>query len=128
MGQYFKLVNLDKKEFIDPFTLDSLSKFFEITSNGRITGLLIYLLRKSDNTGGGDVKNLGELKFCGRWAGDRILLIGDYDSSGLYDKVTTENGWKDIGSEALKEFVSIKHSETHIPDAIIIAKGKNENK
>ena len=56
------------------------------------------------STGGGDIEvEPSELKYCGRWAGDRIVVIGDYDSSGLYDEVK-KKGWKDISVGVAKEF------------------------
>ncbi len=55
---------------------------------------MILLLRKSDEGGGGDFfgyhKGYGEGSpvpadaIAGRWAGDRIVMIGDYDSSKLW--------------------------------------------
>lgn len=42
------------------------------------------MIRKSDETGGGDIQDPLTAKFAGRWAGDQICLIGDYDSSHLY--------------------------------------------
>ncbi|MFH8107841.1 MAG: hypothetical protein QXJ25_02345 [Candidatus Aenigmatarchaeota archaeon] len=101
MGQYFILVNLNKKEYIDPFYIGSGAKFLEVCWNN-VGKLLVYLLRKSDEVGGGDVEEPEKLQYCGRWAGDRIVLIGDYDKSKLYQKV--KKNYKDIGIEAAKEY------------------------
>lgn len=102
MGQYFKLINLDKKEQVIPWSIKCVAKFYEWVY-GEHLKLLAYLLRKSDELGGGDIitDNLKELKYCGRWAGDRVLLIGDYDSSKLWSK--TEN-YVDISKELKEEY------------------------
>jgi len=101
MGQYFKIVCLDKKEYIHPHSLDQGAKLWEICANN-LGALLIFLLRKSNETGGGDIKK--EYEYAGRWAGCKVLVIGDYDESGLYEKAEEENGWKDISKEVAEEF------------------------
>ncbi|MGC3971585.1 MAG: hypothetical protein QM775_30855 [Pirellulales bacterium] len=96
MGQYFKLVNLDKKELVCPWCLDGGAKLWEWAANTQ-SSVLALLLRKSDEGGGGDYygykKGCGEggsiecqlSPIVGRWAGDRIALVGDYDSSKLWN-------------------------------------------
>lgn len=110
MGQYFKIANLDKKEFICAWDIECGAKFKEILFNN-IARIVPYLLRKSDDSGGGDIHNFDELQYCGRWACDRIVIIGDYDSSNLYDEITEEKGWKSIGKEATDEYNSIADFE-----------------
>ncbi len=83
MGQYFVFVNEDKKEFIHPHKLASGLKFWEILASPVATRALVFLLRKSNEGGGGDISV--KTKYCGHWAGDRISLVGDYDESDLYD-------------------------------------------
>ncbi len=97
MGQYFIIVNLDKKEYIHPHKLNTGAKLWEIAVNP-IAGVFPFLLRKSSETGGGDIEK--NYKNAGRWAGDRIVVVGDYDNSGLYDKAEEE--FKEI-SEEIKE-------------------------
>ena len=42
-------------------------------------------MRKSDQTGGGDIADPETEEWAGRWAGDAgVALVGDYDSSRLY--------------------------------------------
>lgn len=110
MGQYFKIANLDKKEFVRTWDIDSGAKFLEILYNN-IARLVPYLLRKSDEGGGGDIDNFEELEYCGRWACDRIVIIGDYDSSNLYEEIEESNGWTNISKETVKEFNSIMEFE-----------------
>jgi len=100
MGQYFMAVNLDKKEYVCPWCLGGVAKFWEWCVNPQ-AGIFPYLLRKSNESGGGDI-DPDRVKYAGRWAGDRVVLIGDYDSSGLYEKVRTE--YKNISAETASEF------------------------
>ena len=106
MGQYFLIVNLDKKEYIHPHELGSGLKLWEICANN-ICRVLPFLLRKSNETGGGDIHK--DYKNAGRWAGDRIVVIGDYDKSGLYDKAKEE--FKEISNEIRDEFNDFIGSE-----------------
>jgi len=99
IGQYFLAVNLDKKEYIHPHDLNNGAKLYEIAWNtGGIATALIYLLRKSNETGGGDY--IGDDSIVGSWAGDRIVLVGDYDESGLYS--LAKEKYRNISREILK--------------------------
>jgi len=73
MGQYFKCINLDQKEFLEP---EGGFKLWEWTANLDESGLIIALVMD-------------------RWAGDRLVLLGDYDESkkfkGLYEKMKNDN-------------------------------------
>ena len=99
MGQYFIIANMDRKEFIHPHSLNTGAKLWEICANN-VGRLLLFLLRKSNEGGGGDICK--EYDNAGRWAGDRIAVIGDYDESGIYDEA--KGKWQDISKEANKEF------------------------
>jgi len=104
MGQYFLIANLDRKEYIDPHSLGYGAKLWEICASN-LPGLLVYLLRKSNELGGGDVRDEpSELGFCGRWAGNKIVVIGDYDESGLFRKIRNDPSWKDISADAADEY------------------------
>jgi hypothetical protein len=76
MGEYFRIVNLDKKEYIDPHECEGGVKFWEVVVNPKMPQLLAYILNNYD----------------GIWAGDRITIIGDYDQgfSGV-DNATIYN-------------------------------------
>ena len=85
MGQYFVLVNETKQEFVCPFCSGGTSKFWEWLAQPQ-SRLLMFLMRKSDQTGGGDIADAETEQWAGRWAGDAgVALVGDYDSSGLYE-------------------------------------------
>jgi len=141
MGQYFKAINLDKREVVCPWCLGGVAKLWEWAANpwGAIFTLL---LRKSDGSGGGDyygyrtlTASLGRMTpdgvitadgnnpttisrtiqsiaamegrpvteeadtIVGRWAGDRVMLIGDYDSSKLWNKA---KGFRNISERVVE--------------------------
>jgi len=62
--------------------------------------ILPFLLRKSSEGGGGDIDKPYET--AGRWAGDRIVLIGDYDESDLYDEAFEK--FRNITGQLVKDF------------------------
>lgn len=111
MGQYHMVVNLDKREYISPHKLGCGLKLWEQLANGDIGGTggaLLVLLACSNGRGGGDFDtgenwNGPEREFprdnthggpmpeeypaiaartIGRWAGDRIAVVGDYAEDG----------------------------------------------
>ena len=88
MGQYWKLVNLDKREYVHPHELGSGLKLWEQLANHPGTGaaLIILCAAMPEARGGGDFHmETGDPEYdeiakrtIGRWAGDRIALVGDY--------------------------------------------------
>lgn len=84
MGQYHRLVNLDRKEFIDCHALGDGLKLSEQVSSGAggvASALLVLLAASNGRGGGGDLveDNAGEKdRVVGRWAGQRIAMVGDY--------------------------------------------------
>lgn len=106
MGQYWIVVNLDKREFVHPHPLGSGLKLWEQAANHPGTGeaLVILCAAMPEPRGGGDFDleenwHGPERTFpkhnvipgpmpddyqaiahdtIGRWAGDRIALVGDY--------------------------------------------------
>ena len=82
MGQYHYIVNLDKKEFINPDELAVGRKAWEqLVSVPSTPQALFLLLLHPIYRGGGDLKPEnypnGE-EVIGRWRGERIAVIGDY--------------------------------------------------
>lgn len=95
MGQYWKVCNLDKREYIDPHKLGSGLKLWEIIANhpGPATALVILCAAMPERRGGGDFSMDNDVakRTVGRWAGDRIALIGDYaEKNDLKDFDVTE--------------------------------------
>ena len=76
MGQYHKLYNLDKKESVHPRKISNGLKLMEQVGWPRSTSVALFLLvANSNGRGGGDA---APHAMIGRWAGDRILVQGDY--------------------------------------------------
>jgi hypothetical protein len=99
MGQYYKIVNLDKGQYLKPHNFGQGAKLLEFGSSGSgiMLGLAV-LLADGNGRGGGDL-NDDKLKprlkkLVGSWAGDRIVVTGDYADAGRFevkDKPTEEN-------------------------------------
>lgn len=119
MGQYHYVCNMDKKEFLHPHTMGDGLKLMEFgpSAHGTMLGLAL-LLACSNGRGGGDFRiwndpyddgrkveglvpednDLAEA-VIGRWAGDRIAIIGDYsetdDFPGYLSADPGMNPWHD---------------------------------
>ena len=76
MGQYWKPVNLTKREFINPHKLGTGIKLLELASSPDLAAALVILLAAMPvRRGGGDFQSN---PFIGRWAGDKVVFVGDY--------------------------------------------------
>ena len=69
MGQYFITVNLDKKQYLDPHKFGSGLKLGEFSSAKQGLPSALCLLLATDSS---------ESPWLGSWAGDRIVVAGDY--------------------------------------------------
>lgn len=140
MGQYWYVVNLDKKEFVYPHKLGTGLKLWEQIANSPGTGaaLIILCAAMPEARGGGDF-DLDEnwhgperifprdgsqpgpmpidypavaKRTIGRWAGNRIALVGDYAkdtdlarehaASSIYGKCgNSDDGeqWTDVSDD-----------------------------
>ena len=79
-----------------------------------------YLLIKSDEGGGGDLK---ENPFVGYWAGDEIIIVGDYDGSNLYGEAS--DTYTDISSSVIAALLGERDGEFIFdPEIIKTLKGK----
>jgi hypothetical protein len=90
MGQYYCIVNLDKKEFLHPHKFGDGLKLLEFgcSGDGTMTGLAI-LLASGNGRGGGDLDSSNPI--VGSWAGDRIVVAGDYGTEGLFVDADNSN-------------------------------------
>lgn len=77
MGQYYYVVNVDKKQYLHPHDFGDGLKLMEfgLSGMGTLSGLAI-LLADGNGRGGGDLHS--ENPIIGSWAGDRIVIAGDY--------------------------------------------------
>ncbi|CAG0999235.1 hypothetical protein PLCT2_02964 [Planctomycetaceae bacterium] len=91
MGQYYFIVNIDKKEFLHPHKLGDGLKLMEFAGQGDGTMLALgLLLADGCGRGGGDFHarkcSNPDLALIGRWKGDRIVVAGDYADPGFTPK------------------------------------------
>jgi hypothetical protein len=124
MGQYYKAVNLDKKEFVKPHDCGEGAKLMEFGLSGMgLMSCLAILLADGNNRGGGDLRSDNPL--IGSWAGDRVVITGDYADDGkfvpegtvitdhdgdehdaehinLYTLANEEHGFKNISADAMR--------------------------
>jgi len=107
MGQYYKVVNITKKEVLNPHMFGNGAKLTEFTSAGLSTmqGLGI-LLSDGNGRGGGDLDS--ENPIVGSWAGDQIVIAGDYADKGKFVKDETVNlyteseSYKDVSFDVIE--------------------------
>ena len=90
MGQYYKIVNIKKKQYISPYIFGDGSKLmeFSMSANGVLAGLSI-LLADGNGRGGGDLNSSNPI--VGSWAGDNIVVAGDYADDGKFVKEVDKN-------------------------------------
>jgi len=90
MGQYYKIVNIKKKQYISPYIFGDGSKLmeFSMSANGVLAGLSI-LLADGNGRGGGDLHSENDI--VGSWAGDNIVVAGDYADEGKFVKDVNRN-------------------------------------
>ena len=95
MGQYWHVVNLDKKEVLHPHDLDQGLKFLEFAPGGAVMFALATLVAapESMGAGGGDAERN---EWTGRWAGDRIVIVGDYTNKGPFKDIYSSDEYTRI--------------------------------
>ena len=114
MGQYYKIVNIKKKQYITPHTFGDGSKLmeFSMSANGVLAGLAI-LLADGNGRGGGDLHSENDM--VGSWAGDNIVIAGDYADDGKFVKDADKNLYHIASIEG--EDISIKVLGTLFDDS-----------
>lgn len=105
MGQYYKIVNIKKKQYISPHTFGDGSKLmeFSMSANGILSGLAILLV-DGNGRGGGDLGSKNDI--VGSWSGDNIVVAGDYADAGKFVKEPDQTLYEVAGSEG--EDISVK--------------------
>ena len=110
MGQYHEVYNLDKKERIHPHEIDNGLKLYEQVGHiGSTSTALFALLANSNGRGGGDFP---AHDLIGHWAGDRILVQGDYAEQG------------DKGYVPFDELEAFKNISAQVADMLKTIEGK----
>ena len=105
MGQYHKLINLTKKEYVNPYDIGLGAKHLEGIGFEGSMGDVMYLLsiaQGNESRGGGDASGHN---YIGRWRGDQIAVVGDYYTDKDDDErfndlyfVDDKKDWKNISA------------------------------
>lgn len=129
MGQYHVTCNFEKREFIHPHDLGmGLKQLEQIGFDGSTGDVIFMLLSCSNERGGGDFTNVDGL--LGRWAGDRVAVVGDYAEDSdlppflhagrVYDDCYAWDDWHKAGQPAdLRTYVMSKY-EDYAKDATVM--------
>jgi len=108
MGQYHKIINIDKKEYVSGWDLGMFAKHYEqVGFEGSMSDVLYILLiaQGNERRGGGDIDGHD---IIGSWVGDRVAVVGDYFDEekdnplfkNLYAEVSKRgSGYKNIGKQ-----------------------------
>lgn len=99
MSQYFMVINHSIREYIHPHDIGENASFIGLIHGDTVT-ILAYLLRKSREMGFGDI--IKDMEYNGRWAGDRIEILGDYHDQDLF--LDIQNDYHNITREAYAEY------------------------
>jgi len=108
MGQYFLAVNTTKKEFLHPHKFGSGMKFQEFTNDSMslLAGMAHLLAQSSDGVAWDNPD------ITGRWIGDNVLIVGDYDESKLFD--IAYDCYTDISDEVISHICLDPYVRTHL--------------
>lgn len=112
MGQYYYVVNLDKKEYLHPHKFDEGMKLMEFGCNRQGTLMaLAVLLADGNGRGGGDLGSNSPV--VGSWAGDRIVISGDYADPQKFVELNDEELAK-ISSDRMNGEIENKPSTMNL--------------
>ena len=75
MGQYFRIVNLDKREWFDPDAFDETEKHPQLCPKTMEALAVLLMTAHSGFTMVGGATRPSRPD--GRWCGDRIVIVGD---------------------------------------------------
>jgi hypothetical protein len=104
MGQYHKVYNIDKKVMVDAHGINNGLKLLEQVGFDKSTSTaLFFLLANSNGRGGGDVE---EHYLVGSWAGDRVVIQGDYAEPNDEAYIDDTESYRDI-SPFVKEMLDV---------------------
>ena len=92
MGQYYKIVNVDKKQSISPcYGFKAMETFH---NDGEFYGQAMLILFHDTSCieqGGGDIRfstlklTKAQTELIGSWVGDKVIFVGDYTDTEYYN-------------------------------------------
>ena len=113
MGQYHKVVNIDAKEFVNPYEVGLLGKHHEqIGFTGSMSDIIYLLLIAQGDMprGSGDASTPRRDSIIGRWCGDRVVVVGDYYTDPEDDPL-----YKDLYNvDEDKEYTNVSEEVRHM--------------
>lgn len=111
MGQYFIVANLDKKQYLHPHRFGDGLKFreFAYSARGTMTALA-YLLDHGYYADGESV--------LGSWAGDRIVIVGDYDEIANPSYQEIIRTFEEISEKVRKDVNASSDSSDHLTGSL----------
>lgn len=96
MGQYHILYNTSKRELVHAHQINNRLKLMEQCGWDKSTSTALWLLvANSNGRGGGDAR---EHPMVRRWAGDNIVVQGDYAEPSDPAYIEDTDGFVDISS------------------------------
>ena len=111
MGQYYKIVNINKKEYMSPSDFGAGLKLMEFAypmGPSTVTAALAILLADGNNRGGGDLRS--DYPVFGSWKYDRVAVVGDYaDEHEIFGQVyqtASEFQWRNVSEDVLVAMVA----------------------
>ena len=121
MGQYYRVANIDKKEFMSPSDWGEGTKLMEFAypfAQSMTLSALAILLADGNNRGGGDLHS--SLPIIGSWKYNKIAIVGDYadknnDTEGLWDP---DGGWKNVSRDILIAMSYAPHFAKELSESI----------
>lgn len=101
MGQYYVVVNLDKRQYLCAHKFGDGIKLLEFGCGGHTMTALAVLLADGNGRGGGDL--FSEHPIVGSWAGDRIVVAGDYADGGRFVENVPRDRLQEIAKDVYSE-------------------------
>ena len=94
MGEYFRIVNLDKRQFFEGHSLNLSGKFSNLQREP-LSGILVWVLTKTTHS--------DKPRFRGSWDGDRIVIAGDEsEHRDVYEQC---DGYRDISVPLIEDWI-----------------------
>ena len=94
MGEYFRIVNLDRRQYFSGHSLNLSGKFSGLQGEP-LGSLVVWVLTKTSH--------LDAPRFRGAWANDRVVIAGD---EGINEAIyRAADGYEDVSVPLLEEWI-----------------------
>jgi hypothetical protein len=120
MGQYHKIVNQTKRQYLEPFSMRASERFPAILASEDMTRSLSWLVCMSENPYWLQLKLSSDRasRLLGSWAGDTIEIVGDQNEEEFSHYV--KDNFEDISYEivALLFDIDEEYLEATVSDLV----------